>query len=421
MNYKLDSSVLLKKELCFYDIQTSSSYMEEYGFLNLGILYGLQGKTLFAKKTLKKVMELNPDNKLALVLLNNLEARNKKIPDIKAGNNEFCNCYINALSHFAVKEYDKSLLGLTILKKQTPNSFYVNYLLAEVYFAKQDYEKVISITTQVIKSDRADQYLYSLLVRSYINLNDIRNAKKFNTKLLKKYHKSALFNIHMALIKQQQGDYDAAIIKATKAKIADPDLSESYTILGMLLFLKGKKEQAYQSFLKATSANPICVISNMALWSHHYVKELFNASDKYEFNLRHSRFFNPNCYAEWGEVCIESKNYDQGLSAYLKAIQFDKKNDNLLTQIAYIYYYKSDLKMAKAYTEDALMINDENKRAGKLDSLLSYLQGAKVIVRQTKICLVLLLLSLFMHPYLAAFIVVSFIIIFLLVLFLWDE
>jgi len=402
VHYQLDSTVLPKKELCFYEIQTSNGYMEEYGFLNLGILYGLEKKTLIARKKLLNAKKLAPDNELVLTLLSVLDSDKKNIDSVETDNKSFCNCYIKALKCFTFKEYDESLLYLHDLNRQNPDYPYFNYLLAEIYFAKEDYKKVINISKQLIRYDRADQYLYSLMIRSYINLDDMKNAKKINSLMLKKYPKSALFYIHLALINKKQGDYNTAITKVTEAQSIDPDLSESYSILGTLLLLKGKKDEAYTNFVKASSINPICVMSNVALWSQHYVKHLFNSSDKYEFNLRHSRFFNHKCYADWGEACIESKNYDLGLPAFYKALQLDKKNDDFMTKISYIHYQKRDLENAKAYVEDALMINNENKQAKKLKTMITYFQGTKFIVWQLVVALVLLLLNFFVLHHLMA-------------------
>ncbi len=171
----------------------------------------------------------------------------------------------------------------------------------------------------------------------------------------------------------EQRRYQSAISYLEKSTEIFPDLSFTWSNLGVAYKFSGQYEKAENAYQKAIELDKNYLSALKNLYALYF--ELNQTDKANELSQRVKRYARKNPYfmAKTAEVLFEQKDYAGALEFYKKAIKKKKRESDFHFGLAKSYYMLGSLEKAKRAQNDAVKYSEDDaekqRYSSKLDAI----------------------------------------------------
>ncbi len=233
--------------------------------IKLAYLYLISNYYIKAEKIAQKILEKDPNNIYANLILGRVdflkgktEQLKKRLKNINKKGTK-CDTYLEIGDlYLLIKNYKEAIKYYKIAQNLCPQKIETFLALGNAYYFQGDYtetekyiKEIIKLTKQ--KSKKTANYLKAYLAEFYIKINKKEKALKIYKELHKKYPKNYFFAIRTIEIAIQNQKLSLAQDILNEIEKDCPDLFYIPYLKGHLYLLQGKTKEASIFFTQAAS------------------------------------------------------------------------------------------------------------------------------------------------------------------------
>ena len=318
-------------------------------------------------------------------------------------------------------EYEKALEFYSKVLELKPDDGYVYVSIGSIYENQGKYEQALAAYKKVM--DMCPEYLYNYLNIANVEyqLKDYKNAIEHYNKFLGTYTQHNDARESLAVSYLGNGEYENAVKEYERIYAKSPSAFKDYSNYGLALFETKNYEKAVEFLEKAVDADPDNSLAHIDLaLSYQELGKNDLALTQYDFIFRqqpqlHSlRFDYANLLADMGKDQSAIANYkiyvanypndargyqnigvvyrrvndvDNAIVNYKKALELqkDKRDIELVSDLAECYHIKKEYKEAIKYYDEVLTVKPDDyttkfNKALALHAIGNY-QGAIVLYK----------------------------------------
>lgn len=226
------------------------------------------------------------------------------------------------------------------------------------YSAVRDYkraEECFRKAVALISPDKPDPLTYYNLALCLYNQGKLNDAERYaknayDTKdVIKNNKEKAKIVYNYALIKDENGDGDNAIILYKEVLKLDPDNAKTKTNLGVMFLSMNETDAALSLFLDAYKVDSGSFELNNNIGNAYLKKKEYDSSIKY---LQTALKINPadnSVRQNLAQAFAESGSYDNAKTTYIELIKSTPDNYDAYVELAKVCIASGDMEAAEGY------------------------------------------------------------------------
>jgi tetratricopeptide (TPR) repeat protein len=319
------------------------------GCVNLGAVYGLEGKYDQAAKWFRKALEVQPDKHEAWNNLGNVYAEKQEYDraieayrralEIKPDDHEAWNNLGNVYAE--KQEYDRAIEAYRRALEIKPDMHEAWYNLGNAYADKQEYDRAIEAYHKALEI-KPDMH------EAWYNLGNAYADKQEYDRAIEAYHKALEIKPddheawnNLGNVYAHKQEYDRAIEAYRRALEIKPDKHEAWYNLGVTYAEKQEYDRAIEAYRRALEIKP----DKHEAWynlgvAYAHKQEYDRAIEAYRRALE----IKPDKHEAWynlGVAYAHKQEYDRAIEAYRRALEIKPDKHEAWYNLGSAYIGKS--------------------------------------------------------------------------------